>query len=165
MVDEYFIFPFAFPYSDMTAKTVTQCLMQLFSIFGMCSYIHSDRWSSFQSHELKSCLHSHGVTTSQTTSFNHRGNGQCEKYNGTTVYGKLYKACWSPGSSRRLIGRIPCQIHFTLFFPYSAHQQTALPMKEYFIMLDALLLYLPFRRGWNQAQFMWTTTFGMRQSP
>jgi len=54
VVDEYSRFPFAFPCSDMTAKTVIQCLTQLFSIFGMCSYIHSDRWSSFQSHELKS---------------------------------------------------------------------------------------------------------------
>ena len=49
----------------------------------MCSYIHSDRWSSFQSHELNSWLHSHGVATSRTTSFNPRGNGQCEKFNGT----------------------------------------------------------------------------------
>jgi len=43
VVDEYSRFPFAFPCSDMTAKTVIQCLTQLFSIFGMCSYIHSDR--------------------------------------------------------------------------------------------------------------------------
>ena len=73
VVDGCSIFPFAFPCSDTTAKTVIQCLTQLFSIFGMCSYIHSDRWSSLQSHELKSWLHSHGVDTSRTTSFQPQG--------------------------------------------------------------------------------------------
>jgi len=81
----------------MTAKTVIQCLMQLFSIFGMCSYIHSDRWSCFQSHELKSWLHSHGVATSRTTSFNLRGNGQCEKFNGI-----IWKAIQCSLKSRQL---------------------------------------------------------------
>jgi len=81
----------------MTAKTVIQCLTQLFSIFGMCSYIHSDQWSSFQSHELKSWLHSHGVATSRTTSFNPRGNGQCEKFNGT-----IWKAIQCSLKSRQL---------------------------------------------------------------
>ena len=33
VVDEYSRFPFAFPCCDMTAKTVIQCLTQLFSIF------------------------------------------------------------------------------------------------------------------------------------
>jgi len=83
--------------SDMTAKIVIQCLTQLFSIFGMCSYIHSDRWSSFQSHELKSWLHLHGVATSRTTSFNPRGNGQCEKFNGT-----IWKAIQCSLKSRQL---------------------------------------------------------------
>jgi len=81
----------------MTAKTVIQCLTQLLSIFGMCLYIHSDRWSSFQSHELKSGLHSHGVATSRTTSFNPRGNGQCEKFNGT-----IWKAIKCSLKSRQL---------------------------------------------------------------
>ena len=65
----------------MTPLTVINCLTQLFAIFGTCAFIHSDRWSSFQSYELKSWLLSHGVATSQTTSYNPRGNGQCEKYN------------------------------------------------------------------------------------
>ena len=39
IVDEYSRFPFAFPCSDMTTKTIIMCLTQLFSIFGMCSYI------------------------------------------------------------------------------------------------------------------------------
>jgi len=106
VVDEYSRFPFAFPCSDMTAKTVIQCLTQLFSIFGMCSYIHSDRWSSFQSHELKSWLHSHGVATSRTASFNPSGNGQ---FNGTR-----WKAIQCSLKSRQLRrthweDHIPCQ--------------------------------------------------------
>jgi len=97
VVDEYSRFPFAFPCSDMTSKTVVQCLTQLFLIFGMCSYIHSDQWSSFQSHELKSWLHSHGVATSRTTSFNPRSNGQYEKFNGT-----IWKAIHCSLKSRQL---------------------------------------------------------------
>ena len=81
IIDEYTRFPFAFPCSDMTPLTVVNCLTQLFSIFGTCAFIRSDRWSAFQSYELKSWLLSHGVATSQTTSYNPRGNGQCEKYN------------------------------------------------------------------------------------
>ena len=46
VLDEYSRFPFAFPCFDMTAKTIIQCLTQLFSIFGMCSYIHSERCRS-----------------------------------------------------------------------------------------------------------------------
>ena len=58
VIDECSRFPFAFPCADMTPTTINQCLTQLFSIFGMCSYIHSDRWMSFQPQELKSWLHS-----------------------------------------------------------------------------------------------------------
>ena len=97
IIDEHSRFPFAFSCSDMTPKTVIQCLTQLFSIFGMCSYIHSDRFSSFQSYELKSWLSSHGVATSRTTSYNPRGNGQCEKYNGV-----IWKAVLAALKSRKL---------------------------------------------------------------
>ena len=80
-IDEYTRFPFAFPCSDKAPLTVMNCLTQLFSIFGTCAFILSDRWSSFQSYELKSWLLSHSVATTQTTSYNPRGNSQCEKYN------------------------------------------------------------------------------------
>ena len=83
MIDEYSRFPFAFPCSDMTASTIIKCFCQLFSLFGMPSYIHSDRGSSFMSYELKNFLHSKGIATSRTTSFNPKGNGQVERLNGT----------------------------------------------------------------------------------
>ena len=63
----------------------------------MCSYIHSDRFSSFQSYELKSWLSSHGVATSRTTSYNPRGNDQCEKFNGV-----IWKAVLAALKSRKL---------------------------------------------------------------
>ena len=87
IIDDYTRFPFAFSCSDMTPPTVINCLTQLFSIFGTCAFIHSDRWSSFPSYELKSWLLSHGVATSQTTSYNSSSNSQCEKYNDINLEG------------------------------------------------------------------------------
>ncbi|GFW91327.1 hypothetical protein TNCV_737421 [Trichonephila clavipes] len=82
IVDEFSRFPFAIPCSDISAKTVILHLKNIFSIFGMPSFIHSDRGSSFMSHELKSFLTSQGIATSRTTSYNPAGNGQVERYNG-----------------------------------------------------------------------------------
>ncbi|GFV74984.1 uncharacterized protein TNCV_4086521 [Trichonephila clavipes] len=48
----------------------------------MPSFTHSDRGSSFMSHELKSFLTSQGIATSRTTPYNPAGNGQVERYNG-----------------------------------------------------------------------------------
>ncbi|GFX76955.1 hypothetical protein TNCV_2258181 [Trichonephila clavipes] len=82
IADEFYRFPFAIPCSDISAKTVILHLKNIFSIFGMPSFIHSDRGSSFMSHELKSFLTSQGIATSRTTPYNPAGNGQVERYNG-----------------------------------------------------------------------------------
>jgi len=82
-VDEFSRFPFAFPCSNVKASTVIVCLEQLFSIFGMPNYIHSDRGTDFLSHELKTYLGSRGIASSRTSRYNPRGNGQVEKYNVT----------------------------------------------------------------------------------
>ena len=82
VVDEYSRFPFAFPCSDLTSRTVIENLCQLFSIFGMPSYLHSDRGTSFMSQEIKEFLSSRGVCLSQSTPYNPQGNGQIERYNG-----------------------------------------------------------------------------------
>ena len=50
--------------------------------FRVYAYVHSDRWSSVQSNELKSWLHAHGVATNRTISYNPQGNGQYKRYNG-----------------------------------------------------------------------------------
>ena len=43
IIDEYSHFPFVSRVSNTDSPTVITCLSQLFSIFGMPSYIHSDR--------------------------------------------------------------------------------------------------------------------------
>lgn len=82
VVDEYSRFPWAFPCSDVSSKSVISCLKQLFSIFGMPKYIHSDRGSAFMSTDVKEFLLSCGVATSRTTIFHAVGNSQCERFNG-----------------------------------------------------------------------------------
>lgn len=82
IVDEYSRFPFAIPCADTSASTIITHLQNIFSIFGMPAFIHSDRGSSFMSRELKTFLTSNGIATSRTTAFNPQGNGQVERYNG-----------------------------------------------------------------------------------
>ena len=81
-MDEYSGFPFAYPCEDVSTMTVIKCLNDRFSIFGMSGYVHSDRGASFMSQELKQYLHTKGIATSRTASFNPAGNEQCEKYYG-----------------------------------------------------------------------------------
>ena len=83
IIDEYSRFPFAFPCSDVASSTVISCLCQLFSIFGMPAYIHSDRGASFMSTELRQFLLEKGVAASHTTAYNPQGNGQIERLNRT----------------------------------------------------------------------------------
>ena len=82
IVDEYSRFPFAFPCTDVSAATVKKHFINLFSIFGNPSFIHSDRGTAFMSEELKIFLLSRNISTSRTTAFNAQGNGQVERYNG-----------------------------------------------------------------------------------
>ena len=82
IVDEFTRFSFAFACPDMTSATIIGCFNQLFAIFGMAAYIHSDRGTSFMSAELVHYLTSKGIATSRTTPYNPRGNGQTERYNG-----------------------------------------------------------------------------------
>ena len=81
IIDEYSRFPFAYPCSNISAQTVINCLSDLFSIFGMPSYVHSDRGSQFMSEEVRQFLNSKGIAMSRTCPYNPTGNGQCEKYN------------------------------------------------------------------------------------
>ena len=94
IVDEYSRFPFAYPCPDMTSSTVIRCFSQLFAIFGMPNFIHSDQGTSFMSSELKNYLTEKGVATSRTTPYNPEGNGQCERYNGI-IWKTVQLACAS----------------------------------------------------------------------
>ena len=53
IVDEYSRFPFTCPSSEQTTDTVIACLKNMFSIFGMPSYKHSDRGAAFMSDSIK----------------------------------------------------------------------------------------------------------------
>ena len=81
VVDEYSRFPFAFPCKDLSSSTVIRCLTELFTTFGMPSFVHSDRGASFMSREVSEFLHSHGTSTSHSTPYSPQANGQVEKYN------------------------------------------------------------------------------------
>ena len=83
IVDEYTRFPFAIPCTDVSAESVNNALCQVFSLFGVPAYIHSDRGSSFMSRELKNYLHPKGIATSRSTPYNPQGNGLVERYNST----------------------------------------------------------------------------------
>ena len=82
VVDEFSRYPFAFPCSNMKSSTVIDCLITIFSIFGMPAYIHSDKGSNLISAELRTFFHSRGIAASNTTPYHPQGNGQCERYNG-----------------------------------------------------------------------------------
>ena len=82
VIDEYSRFPFAFACTDMSTGTVIHCLIELFSLCGTPSFVHSDRGMSFMSCELKDFLSSKGIATSHSTPYHPIGNGQVERFNG-----------------------------------------------------------------------------------
>ena len=51
IVDEYPRLPFAFPCASVDSKTVIAYFNQLFALFGMPAYIHSDGRAAFMSNE------------------------------------------------------------------------------------------------------------------
>ncbi|KRY02796.1 Pro-Pol polyprotein, partial [Trichinella patagoniensis] len=61
VVDEYSRFPFAFPCADVSAASAKKCLVELFSLFSVPSYVHSDRGSAFASDEFRRFLLSKGI--------------------------------------------------------------------------------------------------------
>ena len=97
VIDEFSRFPFAFACSDVSSSTVIHCLTQIFCLFGMPAYIHSDRGSCFQSSELNKFLLDKGIAMSHTTAYNPQCNGQVERLNGT-----LWKAINLALKSRNL---------------------------------------------------------------
>ena len=82
IVDEYSRFPFVYPCPNMESSTVIRCLTDVFSIFGMPGFVHSDRGPSLVSEEIRLFLLRNGISYSNSTKYNPRGNGQVERYNG-----------------------------------------------------------------------------------
>ena len=82
IIDEYLHFPFVYARKNLKASTIIEKLMDLFCMFGLPSYVHTNQGTNFMSYKFKSWLHSLGVSTSRTTRYNPRGNGQVEHYKG-----------------------------------------------------------------------------------
>ena len=82
VIDKYSRFPIAFACLNMTLDVVIKCLSQLFAMFGMPSYTHTDCGYSFISKELREHLTNLGIATCWTTSYNPQSKRQCECYNG-----------------------------------------------------------------------------------
>ena len=99
VIDEFSRFPFAIPCCDMTSGSVISALCSLFSLFGMPSFIHSDRGPSLVSKELREFLNSRGISCSRTTPYNPEGNGQVEKTN-HTIWRAVTLALKSKGLSQ-----------------------------------------------------------------
>ncbi len=68
--------------------------MNIGTVIGMPTFVHSDRGPSLLSHELHSYLTRKGIAVSCTIPCNPAGNGQVEKYNGT-VWRAVTMACRS----------------------------------------------------------------------
>ncbi|XP_014780845.1 uncharacterized protein LOC106876699 [Octopus bimaculoides] len=69
IVDEYSQFPFGYPVSDTSAQTAIRCFTDLFSVFVMSGYVHSDRGIAFMSTELREWLFNKGIAASRTTPY------------------------------------------------------------------------------------------------
>ena len=111
IIDEYSRFPFAFPCEDVSARTVIRCLTTLFTMFGMPTFIHTDRGSGFMSSELNIFLLQKGISTSRTTSYNPPCNGQVERLNGT-LWKAITLALKTKGLYLPVVGKKCCWMHY-----------------------------------------------------
>jgi len=76
MIDEYSCFPFCFPCANVLSSTVIKCLDQLFALYGMPHYVHSNLGRAFTLHELKDYMLRRGVASCHSTPYHPRGNAQ-----------------------------------------------------------------------------------------
>lgn len=138
VVDEFTRFPFAFPCYDQSATTVIRCLTQLFSIFGMPAYIHSDQGTAFLSEEVRKFLHGKGISTSNTTRYNPSGNSQCERFNGI-IWKTVQLALKSKNMHVSMWeNALPDALHSIRSLLCTATNCT--PMKDFSVILEEQLL-------------------------
>ena len=67
----------------MTTQTVINCLTILFRMFGLPSFVHTDRGSCFSAKVFKDFLHFWEVATSRTTPYYPTENSQNKRWNQT----------------------------------------------------------------------------------
>ena len=63
----------------MDASTVIACLSQLFTLFGLCAFVHSDPGLAFMSSDLLSYLRGKGIGVSKTSIYNPVGTASVKK--------------------------------------------------------------------------------------
>ena len=83
VTDEYSRYPFAFPCKDMSSATVIRSPTQLFVLFGLPMYVHSDRGAAFMARDLRNYLVKRGIAASRSTPYHPTGNSQLERTNKT----------------------------------------------------------------------------------
>ena len=111
----YSIFPFVYPCEDVSTTTVIKCLNDLFSIFGMSGYVHSDRGTSFMSQELKQYLHTKGIATTLLVVQQALILLEMDNVKSTmTLCGKQFSCHCLPKVNIYLIGKRPFQMLCTL---------------------------------------------------
>ena len=116
VVDEYSRFPFVFPSKNMESSTIIEHLGQLFSIFGLPGYVHSDNGPSLISGEFRNWLISMGIPYSNSAGYNPKGNGQVERYNGV-----IWKSILLALKSKKLEPK-----HWETVLPAVLHSQRTL---------------------------------------
>ena len=82
VIDESSRYFFVSFFKYVSTQIVIKYLCQLFSIFGMLVYVHSDR-STFMSAELHWFLLNKGIATSRMSAYNSAFNVKVEKHNST----------------------------------------------------------------------------------
>ena len=63
IIDEYLHFLFVYACKNLKTSTIIEELTDLFCMFGLPSYVHTDQGTNFMSYKFKSWLHSLGVLT------------------------------------------------------------------------------------------------------
>jgi hypothetical protein len=81
IVDSATRWPFAFPLRAQTAKAVCDCLIQVFSLVGVCSVITSDQGSCFTSELTRMFLQRLGCAPRWSTPLHPEGNSLVERLN------------------------------------------------------------------------------------
>ena len=134
-----------FPYRNTDAKTVIEWLNELFAVFGLCVYVHSDCGPAFLSNERVSHLNRHGIACCRTSVYDPRGNAQCERCNGI-IWSSVKLALKSRGLdvfNEIAYFRMLC----TQFVPFCALQPTKPLMNDYLILKVGQRLALSYLRG------------------
>uniref|UniRef100_A0A2C9LUB8 Integrase catalytic domain-containing protein n=1 Tax=Biomphalaria glabrata TaxID=6526 RepID=A0A2C9LUB8_BIOGL len=128
----------------MSSATVVKCLNELFALFGLSSYVHTDKGTSFMSAEVQKYLNERGVATSRSTA---RGNGQIEKQN-SSLWKAITLALHSQDFSRAYVSMgtsitTPVVLNSVTF----VHRDEQVHTRDSLDTIAEVLLEHPYQRG------------------